>query len=259
MYNSLIILLHRPFVSDGHLQSASETTARAAFSKCAAAATDIDRLLHIYRQNFCLGTVPYFVSYATYVAGTIHVRLAAQKKGTGMATGMATGTGTARRCLRVCLDTLGEQQRRCHGPRRTLAILVGLCARLGVDVGRVLVMGGRTTYGMGCEGGIICRRGEEEREDEEEQEEEVPRGGNGDLDGEASIDFDALMGDVDMEEILRSFDAPPPPPPPPAAQTDGASRPAWDADPGTETWVPGAQDQVLYYPDSLFGFGLWSA
>ncbi|KAI9902252.1 hypothetical protein N3K66_004069 [Trichothecium roseum] len=168
MYNSLIILLHRPFVSDGHLQSASETTARAAFAKCAAAASEINRLLHIYRQNFCLGTVPYFVSYAT---------------------------------------------------------------------------GGED---------------EEEQEREGEQEEDVPRGGDGDLDGEAPIDFDALMGDVDMEEILRSFDAPPPPPP--AAQTDGTARPAWDADPpGAETWVPGAQDQVLYYPDSLFGFGLWSA
>ncbi|KAM3443682.1 hypothetical protein NHJ13734_001804 [Beauveria thailandica] len=124
MYDSLIILLHRPFVSEGHLQSASSFIAREALSHCVTAAFEVDDMLQLYRQHFCVKTVPYFMSYATYVSATIHARLASLK---------LMGASPAK-CLRNCLNVLTEQQTKCHAPRRTLRILKQLIRRLGLRV-----------------------------------------------------------------------------------------------------------------------------
>ena len=245
MYNSLIILLHRPFVSDGHLQSASETTARDAFSKCVAAAFEVNRLLQVYKQHFCLNSVPYFISYATYVSATIHVRLAAQ-----------TELGSAaHQCLKMCLDTLAEQQHRCHAPRRTLAILLGLSKKLGVDVGNVpLINSASCAKGNAapCTETTITARASQ---DQRVSDNHVEGNTNDNLGNGAQVEFDTLMEDFDMDEILKSFDAT-------HAPIDGASNPAWDSnqvDPGTgiNSWLMGPEShEYLYYSDSLFGFGL---
>ncbi|KAM3497447.1 hypothetical protein MY10362_009207 [Beauveria mimosiformis] len=124
MYDSLIILLHRPFLSEGHLQSASSFIAREALSHCVTAAFEVDDMLQLYRQHFCVKTVPYFMSYATYVSATIHARLASLK---------LMGASPAI-CLRNCLNVLTEQQTKCHAPRRTLRILKQLIRRLGLRV-----------------------------------------------------------------------------------------------------------------------------
>lgn len=121
MYNSMVILLHRPFVSDGHLQSTSSGAGQA-FSYCATAALEIDKILQLYQEHFCMSTTPYFVSYATYVSATIHVRIAAQRQ----------SDSSAHKCLQRCLDALGEHQTICHAPRQTIRILKGLILRLGV-------------------------------------------------------------------------------------------------------------------------------
>ncbi|VUC31504.1 unnamed protein product [Clonostachys rosea] len=123
MYNSMVILLHRPFVSDGHLQSTS-SGAGAAFSYCATAALEIDKILQLYQEHFCMSTTPYFVSYATYVSATIHVRIAAQRQ----------SNSAAHNCLQRCLNALGEHQTICHAPRQTIRILKGLILRLGVKM-----------------------------------------------------------------------------------------------------------------------------
>ena len=124
MYNSLIILLHRPFVTEGHLHSASSLTAQEALSHCVSAACEIYNLLQLYRQHFCMKTAPYFTSYATYVCATIQARIAALK-------GMSSGSG---KCLRTCLEVLTEQQTQCHAPRRIRKILIQLVQRLGLQV-----------------------------------------------------------------------------------------------------------------------------
>ncbi|KAF5705876.1 Nit-4-like protein [Fusarium mundagurra] len=98
LYNSLIILIYRPFLSEGHLTSVSETAAPEAFFNCVTAAIEIHQILQIYKQHFCLRTAPYFISYATYVSATIH-------------------------------------QTWCHAPKRTMKILLGIMDRLGVSVG----------------------------------------------------------------------------------------------------------------------------
>ncbi|CAJ0550235.1 Ff.00g101650.m01.CDS01 [Fusarium sp. VM40] len=122
---TLVILIHRSFLSEGHLASVSATAAPEAFSNCAKAAFDIHQILQLYRQHFCFKTAPYFISYATYVSATIHVRMAAQKR----------PGWQAHSCLRTCLEILSIQQTWCHGPKRTMGILLGTMRRLGVSVG----------------------------------------------------------------------------------------------------------------------------
>ncbi|KIL88692.1 hypothetical protein FAVG1_07940 [Fusarium avenaceum] len=122
---TLVILIHRPFLSEGHLTSVSATAAPEAFSNCAKAALDIHQILQLYRQHFCFKTAPYFISYATYVSATIHVRMAAQKR----------PGWQAHSCLRTCLEILSIQQTWCHGPKRTMSILLGTMRRLGVSAG----------------------------------------------------------------------------------------------------------------------------
>ncbi|KAM0555897.1 hypothetical protein ACHAPJ_006299 [Fusarium lateritium] len=128
--NSLVILVYRPFLSEGHLASVSATAAPEAFSNCATAALEIHQILQLYKQHFCFKTAPYFISYATYVSATIHVRMAAQKR----------PGSQAHACLRACLETLSVQQTQCHGPKRTMRILLGIMDRLDVNVGDFVAM-----------------------------------------------------------------------------------------------------------------------
>jgi len=127
MFHSLLILLHRPFVSEGHLKSAAESTASSAFATCQTAASEIDVLLRLYKSQWCVQSPPYFVSYSTYVSATIHVRTAARSP---------LGS-RAHQNLRNCLEILSEHQSVCHAPRRSMNILLELVSRLNVDVGAV--------------------------------------------------------------------------------------------------------------------------
>lgn len=129
MFYALIILLHRPFVSEGHLSSTTHSPTYQAFSLCEDAASRIDSVLRRYKKHWCMKSPPYFLSYATYVSATIHVRLAAQK----------TPVSEAHERLQNCLEILSEHQRVCRAPKRSLDILVGLVRRLNVDVGGVFV------------------------------------------------------------------------------------------------------------------------
>ncbi|KAF5557385.1 Nit-4-like protein [Fusarium phyllophilum] len=122
--NSLIILIYRPFLSEGHLTSVFTTVAPEAFFNCVTAAIESHQILLVYKQHFCFRTAPYFISYATYVSATIHVRMAAQK----------SPGSQAHLCLRNCLEILSEQQTWCHAPKRTMKILLGIMGRLGVNV-----------------------------------------------------------------------------------------------------------------------------
>ncbi|KAM9884271.1 fungal specific transcription factor [Verticillium dahliae] len=77
MYHVLTILLHRPFVADGHLYTTSRSVSVNSFITCASAADSIVALLRAYDRAFTVRRAPYLVSYATYVAATIHARIAA--------------------------------------------------------------------------------------------------------------------------------------------------------------------------------------
>lgn len=75
LYHSLIILLHRPFISDGHLRSA--VVPASSWQRCSSAARSITRIALCYQSIYTLRSAPYILSYAVYVACTIHVRNAA--------------------------------------------------------------------------------------------------------------------------------------------------------------------------------------
>lgn len=77
----------------GHLQMILPEEAFRSFSKCASAAQKIALLLESYQTVHSFKLAPYMLFYASFVASTIHVRLAAQKQ-------LDTD---AFRCLQICL------------------------------------------------------------------------------------------------------------------------------------------------------------
>ncbi|KAH8586181.1 nitrogen assimilation transcription factor nirA [Bisporella sp. PMI_857] len=78
-YHSLVILLHRPFISDGHLRSGSASAS--SWKKCTVAARNITSIVGAYRSTYSLRGAPYLTCYAVYVSCTIHVRNAALEEG----------------------------------------------------------------------------------------------------------------------------------------------------------------------------------
>ncbi|RYP73810.1 hypothetical protein DL771_003388 [Monosporascus sp. 5C6A] len=94
------------------------------FMSCATAADNIVQLLRAYDKAFSVRRAPYLISYATYVAATIHARIAA-KRGAG---------SYAHRSLEACLAVFRENQETNWAVRRANAIVQNLVKRLGVDV-----------------------------------------------------------------------------------------------------------------------------
>ncbi|CAK7229465.1 hypothetical protein SEUCBS140593_007255 [Sporothrix eucalyptigena] len=124
MHNVLLILLHRPFVSDGHLHANLRALSTRSFMTCAQAATAIVALLRCYNAAFSVRRAPYLISYATYVAATIHVRIAAQP-------GFAT---EAKEALAICLMVFDENSETNWAVKRARAVIGGLMQRMGVNV-----------------------------------------------------------------------------------------------------------------------------
>ncbi|KAJ3549882.1 hypothetical protein NM208_g271 [Fusarium decemcellulare] len=77
LYHSLIILVHRPFISDGHLRSAAAPVQ--SWERCTVAARSITSIALAYKSAFGLLGAPYVLAYSIYVACTIHVRNAASR------------------------------------------------------------------------------------------------------------------------------------------------------------------------------------
>ncbi|EPE10138.1 nitrogen assimilation transcription factor nira [Ophiostoma piceae UAMH 11346] len=108
-YYCLIILLHCPFISSGTesdnvqpKQHGDETqdhsTATYAWKRCTTAARNITNLALAYRSTYPLRRSNYMLSYAVYVACTIHVHNAAAVAGTSRSLssdGESAGTGTS--------------------------------------------------------------------------------------------------------------------------------------------------------------------
>lgn len=80
MYHVLQILLHRPFLSYGHLHKRLPNMALDSFSTCASAAESIAMYLDSYKRTHTFRSVPYPLLYTAFVSATIHVRIAAQKQ-----------------------------------------------------------------------------------------------------------------------------------------------------------------------------------
>ncbi|CRJ86917.1 hypothetical protein BN1723_000205 [Verticillium longisporum] len=124
MYHVLTILLHRPFVADGHLYTTSRSVSVNSFITCASAANSIVALLRAYDRAFTVRRAPYLVSYATYVAATIHARIAAKR----------SNESDAHRSLQTCLAVFRENSETNWAVRKANAIVQSLMKRLGVSV-----------------------------------------------------------------------------------------------------------------------------
>ena len=126
LYNVLLILLHRPFVAEGHLHTANPSVAFESFAKCATAATNITDVLKAYDKAFSIRRAPYLISYATYVAATIHARVAAQRE-EGSSAHVSLGT---------CLAVFDENMETNWAVRRAKNVIVHLMDRMGVSLDR---------------------------------------------------------------------------------------------------------------------------
>lgn len=123
MHNVLLILLHRPFVSDGDLHS-SPSNAINSFLVCATAAKMIVKILRAYDAAFSIQRAPYLISYATYVSATIHVRIAAQRD----------PGSEAHDCLAMCLSVFKKNQETNWAVRRANHIIQNLMKRMHVGI-----------------------------------------------------------------------------------------------------------------------------
>ncbi|KAH7324215.1 fungal-specific transcription factor domain-containing protein [Stachybotrys elegans] len=79
MFHALTILLHRPFIFDARREPTAQSASKNSLDICNKAALDIDTLLRLYKSKFCMTAPPYFITYATYASGTIHMRIASQQ------------------------------------------------------------------------------------------------------------------------------------------------------------------------------------
>jgi hypothetical protein len=122
MYNVLLILLHRPFVSDGHLHSNARSITVNSLLVCANAATAITQTLRLYHQAFSVRRAPYLIAYATYVSSTIHVRIAAKR----------SPGSDAHKSLATCLEVFRVNQETNWAARRAKNIVESLARKLNV-------------------------------------------------------------------------------------------------------------------------------
>lgn len=124
LYNVLLILLHRPFVAEGHLHTTDPSVAVGSFSTCTVAANRIIQLLQAYDHAFSIKRAPYLISYATYVAATIHVRVAAQRE----------GGSRAHASLRACIEIFRKNGETNWAVRRAQNVIFYLMDRMGVGL-----------------------------------------------------------------------------------------------------------------------------
>lgn len=182
MYNVLLILLNRPFVSEGRLDSnsPSQTVAAKAFAPCAAAATRIVQLVLAYDRAFSIKRAPYLISYATYVSATIHVRIAAQR----------APRSDAHTSLETCLSVLEKNGETNWAVRKARKVIIDLAEKMNVALEKRRVISPRSA-------------------------ERIPPGPQGVDTGQIPRDGYAnelglTFPDLDMEAIVQSFMQEPP-------------------------------------------------
>ncbi|KAE8385361.1 hypothetical protein BDV23DRAFT_188320 [Aspergillus alliaceus] len=120
LYNVLMILLHRPFVAEGHLHNTVPSTAINSFCTCTTAAKAIIKLLQDYNETFSTCRAPYLISYATYL------RIAVQRE----------WDSQVHASLRTCLSAFDENQDTNWAVRRAKNVVIHLMERMGVSLDR---------------------------------------------------------------------------------------------------------------------------
>jgi hypothetical protein len=124
IYHSLIILLHRPLIADGHLRSAAGPAP--SWQRCTVAARHITNIALMYQSAYTLRGAPYLMSYALYIACTIHVSNAAALESSHRGEHFSLLASSLR-----CLDELGVPN---SGVARPTSTIRNLMAAKGIDL-----------------------------------------------------------------------------------------------------------------------------
>lgn len=124
MWNTLRVLLHRPLLEDGNLQLEFPAASKSSLAACSEAATKIVEIVRLYDKAFSIKRAPYLISYATYVAATIHVRIAATRK----------TTSEAHECLRTCFFVFKQNSGTNYAVRKAIFVLETLCKRMDIAI-----------------------------------------------------------------------------------------------------------------------------
>lgn len=146
LYHTSTIILHRPFVESTEEFFSDSASTTASWSACVAAAVAFTQCLRLYRQIFTIRRAPYLISYATYVASTIHVRAVAaenailerMRQSSGGENGKPKDTepSDATKALKLCWDALVEAGKVNAGCRKAQNIIAGLMDKLGISLGQ---------------------------------------------------------------------------------------------------------------------------
>jgi hypothetical protein len=123
MWNALRVLLHRPLLSDGELQTNFPRTSKSSFAACSEAAINIVEIVRLYDKAFSVRRAPYLISYATYVAATVHVRIAATQQ----------SNSQAHDCLRACFFVMDQNSETNYAVRKASMVVEALCKRMGLS------------------------------------------------------------------------------------------------------------------------------
>lgn len=91
---------------------------------CTAEAANIVQLVRLYDASFSVRQAPYLVSYATYVAATIHVRLASSSR----------PGSTAHQSLAVCLTVLDLNSKTNPAVRKASVVIEALMKAMNVSM-----------------------------------------------------------------------------------------------------------------------------
>ncbi|KAL2796272.1 fungal-specific transcription factor domain-containing protein [Aspergillus keveii] len=132
-YHSLMVLLHRPFITatspNDHGDTGTIGTPAFAWKRCTAAARHITSLVLSYQSIYPLRKSSYLLSYAVYVACTIHVLNTASLAVSGDAN-TYTESSTLLGASLKCLDALAVPN---SGVADTARIIRRLMAAKGVE------------------------------------------------------------------------------------------------------------------------------
>lgn len=133
-YHSLIVLLHRPFITtpsstSNHNASATIETPAFSWKRCKAAARHITSLALSYQSIYPLRKSSYLLSYAVYVACTVHVLNTASLSAGSDSNAHAESSFLLSASLR-CLDALAVPN---SGAADTARIIRKLMAAKGVQ------------------------------------------------------------------------------------------------------------------------------
>jgi hypothetical protein len=85
---------------------------------------NIVKLVRLYDKAFSMGRAPYLMSYATYVAATIHVRIAATRP----------SSSEAHDHLRTCLRVFDRNSETNYAVRKAAVVIEALMDRMGVSI-----------------------------------------------------------------------------------------------------------------------------